>query len=192
MERFNFDNNFVFDDNELDSNLLNNMFVKNKMQELDLTKDDVMQNYFLFKEYAEVKNKCYRCDSLNNCTQKIKGCYDTIGKNEGYLYDAQKLCKFKRKYEDECKYQKNFFVDLRPIEMRNLTIDDIINDKCNEDLKKIAKKIQNKVFTRNSLGLYITGDVGLGKTYLMTALANELAKQNYRVSFITLNMWIKD
>ena len=73
-----------------------------------------------------------------------------------------------------------------PKEILEASMKDIDTDDANrfETIKWIKKFIDDYKKGEPRKGLYLTGSFGCGKTYLLSAMLNELAKLDHKVSII--------
>lgn len=125
----------------------------------------------------EYKN-CKNCKGLAGCKNTISGyCYLPV-LNDGRLSFSYVSCKYKNKYIKDTKYQKNVTSIDIPREIRNAKIKDIYTDDKNRTdvIKWILKYIRDYKTGDIGKGLFLHGNFGCGKTYLIAALFNELAK----------------
>ncbi len=93
-----------------------------------------------------------------------------------FEYEA---CSYMKKNLKETSFLNNIKLYNEPSELKNARIKDIyVDDKSRvEVIKYINDYIKN--YNKDRLkALYLTGSFGSGKTYLISALFNELAKQN--------------
>ena len=93
-----------------------------------------------------------------------------------FEYEA---CSYMQKNLEETSFLSNIKLFNEPSELKKSRIKDIyVDDKSRVE---VIKYINNyiKAYNKDRLkGLYLTGSFGSGKTYLISALFNELAKQN--------------
>ena len=88
--------------------------------------------------------------------------------------------------DKELAYQKNIYTFSIPKELTRASMRDIhIDDKNRiEVIKWIKEFIDDYKQGVSRKGLYLTGNFGCGKTYLLTAMLNELAKSNHKVAIV--------
>lgn len=141
-----------------------------------------MKHTSLFEDSKEEYKNCKSCKNLAACKNKMTGfCFLPVLK-EGKLNFSYVACKYKEKYLSDCKYQKNVTSMDVPREIREAKIKDIYTD--DKQREKVIKWILNyiKEYKKGEFGkgLYLHGNFGCGKTYLLAAMFNELAKENVR------------
>lgn len=143
--------------------------------------NDILYKYTSLIEdsCSEIKN-CSKCKGLQFCKNELKGYYNMpIIDNEDISF-VYKACKYKEKET----YKKNINLFDMPSNLKNAKMKDIyIDDKSRIE---VIKYIDNyfKKFPSDMKGLYLHGNFGCGKTYLIAALFNELAKSNIKSAII--------
>ncbi len=134
------------------------------------------------KEYKNCKN----CKALVNCKNEVKGfCLTPINENDNLTFVYQK-CEYKRKLDKNSEYLKNiYYFEVPPI-LKSANFKNIYKDDKNrlEIIKKIKEFYDNYKNGVASKGIYLSGNFGSGKSYLIAALFNELAKLNYKSAII--------
>ncbi len=131
---------------------------------------------------SELKN-CEGCKGLIECKNSVTGCVYYPEVNNDKLDFNYVTCKYKTKdlIEQRKKKSKIFGLNktLESASMGNIINDD---DKRIELIKYITNFYHN--YPKEKKGLYLHGSFGSGKTYLITALFNELSKKNYNAVII--------
>ena len=143
-------------------------------------KEDIAINYTskLEDTLDELVN-CFKCKSLHECKNKVTGFvyYPKLEDNK-LLFDYV-ACKYKKKDLKEIENIKSDFFEM-PIEIRKAKMADIHKDDAKRlPIIKWLTNFFNNYQKDNPLkGLYLHGSFGSGKTYLISALLNELSKKN--------------
>lgn len=147
--------------------------------------NDILYKYtsLIENSCSEVKN-CASCKGLDFCKNEVRGYYNMpIVDNEDISF-VYKACKYKEKELEKEAYKKNINLFDMPSNLKNAKMKDIyIDDKSRVE---VIKYIDNyfKKFPSDMKGLYLHGNFGCGKTYLIAALFNELAKSNIKSAII--------
>lgn len=131
---------------------------------------------------SELKN-CEGCKGLIECKNSVTGCvYYPEVKNDKLDFNYI-TCKYKTKELIEQRKNKSKIFGLNKT-LENASMGNIINDddKRIELIKYITNFYHN--YPKEKKGLYLHGSFGSGKTYLITALFNELSKKNYNAVII--------
>lgn len=157
--------------------LESNEFVK-LVNSLNVSEEVLMKNTSKLEETVlELKN-CVGCKGLSNCKNKIKGFVNfPIVSNDNLMF-SYKGCKYEKQ---ENKKIKPLFYDT-PLALREASLKELfVDDKKRINLIKYIKEFLNKYGTDNELkGLYLHGSFGSGKSYILSALINELSKKGYK------------
>lgn len=134
---------------------------------------------------CELKN-CKKCKNIFDCKNEIKGYVYYPEKNEESIEFCYIPCKYKKELEKTNKYKDNIYYFNVPETLKNASMASIdITDKNRFGLIKWIKTfINNYVAKKDTKGLYLNGNFGCGKTYLLTAMLNELAKQGHKVAMV--------
>ena len=183
MKDFNDSVNFKVKDleRELKSNYiasLKNEDFKKLINTLKV-KDDIAYKYTtkLERTVLELKN-CQNCKSLSVCKNKVEGMvyYPTL--ENGKLIFNYVACKYKKKYDKERSEIKSKFYEM-PYDIKLARMSNIEVDKGRVKVIKYLKKFYDSFLKDASgKGIYLHGSFGSGKTYLISALLNELSKEN--------------
>lgn len=140
--------------------------------------DDILMKYTSKLEVTscELKN-CSKCKGIDKCKNEIEGhVYYPIVRND-CLEFIYKPCKYFK--ENTLKNTTKFFET--PKILQNATLSDVLIEKeRNEILKYIKEFLNKKMNNENIKGLYLSGSFGSGKSYLLSALLNELSNKGFR------------
>ncbi len=124
-------------------------------------------------------NNCSNCKSLHTCQNKVEGMvyYPTLKEDKlDFNYVA---CKYKKKdLKQKEEIKSKFFempYDIKMAKMSNIEI----NSTRAKIIKWINKFYDDFKAGKQTKGLYLSGSFGSGKTYILSALLNELSKHNY-------------
>ena len=129
---------------------------------------------------VENLKNCENCKSLLECKNEVSGCVYYPKKNEDMLDFNYVSCKYKTAYLKEQKKNKSIVYGLSE-EIKNASMGNIdVKDAKRKDLIKWIQQFE-ETYPENIKGLYLHGSFGSGKTYLVAALLNELAKKDYNV-----------
>ena len=155
---------------------------KSMVDSLNLNDDELMKNTSQIEDSVKEYKNCKKCKGLLTCNNSMYGyCYMPII-NNGRLEFSYVSCKYKNKLDIDTKYQKNVTSIDIPKEIKEAKIKDIYtDDKARAEVIKwilnYAKDYKKKIIGK---GLFLHGNFGCGKTYLLAALFNELAKDNVK------------
>ncbi|MBQ6498249.1 MAG: primosomal protein DnaI [Bacilli bacterium] len=124
-------------------------------------------------------NNCKNCKGLSTCKNKITG-YKYTPVYEGniisFTYDE---CSKEKKRRENNSYKDNLGLYELPKELKEACFKDLYkDDKARVPIIKYFKEfIDNYKKEDKPKGIYLNGSFGSGKTYLIAALFNEMAKK---------------
>ena len=180
-----------FDKKEMD--LLGNFNESLKKEEFKKLVDKIKLPYEELAKYttiledcAEEYNHCLNCKNIMECKNKVKGHAYLPQLQDNKLTFEYKICKKQEKLLNENKYLENIYSYDIPELIRKASMKDIYTDDKNRfnTVKWINKFIKDYEKNPHSKGLYLSGSFGSGKTYLISAMFNELAKKSIKSAII--------
>lgn len=131
-------------------------------------------------------NNCLNCKNILECKNKING-YAYLPEIENKkLKFGYKMCKKLAKINKENSYMENVFSYSIPLVIKEAKMKDIYTDDKNRfsTIKWLNNFIKTYEKDKNQKGLYLSGSFGSGKTYLISAMFNELAKKGVKSAII--------
>ena len=166
------------------ANYSNDFIIKNNLDESFFKKYQ-----FIFKRYERSRSLCEGCKGLYMCSQKSPGQRLSLTLDD-VLIETIEYCPYERQRRDIEELSKKYIYSDIPDNLINLTLDNI--EMPDDKIKQYALKCLNIFNGTSSKGLYVYGDLGVGKTYMMIALANSLVKAGKSVAFIKITNFIND
>ncbi len=143
---------------------LDKEFVK-LVKSLHLNPKEAMKKTTQLINSLDEKRNCQNCKGLYMCKNAYKGCLVIPEVKEDSLYFTYKPCKYQQKIYEKVKEQK------KKIRMKDI---DMKDKKQLPIIKWLDKFYEEYDLTKSMKGLYLHGSFGSGKTYLISALLNEL------------------
>lgn len=167
---------------------------KNIVSKLLLDHDNLMKYTSRLENCASEHDTCSKCPGLLSCKNEVFGFKLTPSVEEKRLIFNYVACKYKEKELVDNKKNENVYLFDMPKDIANAQMKDIfVNDKGRKDviiwLQKFIKNYDEK---NPSKGLYLHGNFGCGKTYLIAATVNELSKKNIRSAIIYWSEFIRE
>lgn len=155
-------------------------FVKDFLSEHKdlITRDMVEKSLTKLDEYITQSKECENCPSLEGCKNLIKGFHPQLvltgnSIDINYVRCPRKLLHDKRKREE--RLIQSIYV---PREVLNSSLGELELDKGRLKAIRLAKEfVEAYRAGEKQKGLFLYGPFGTGKTYLLGAIANELAKK---------------
>ena len=146
----------------------------------------------LLKESSSEFKNCSNCKGLVECKNKVTGFAYLPKIVEGNLLFEYKPCRYKKtqiKKEKSLKNVKNFNT---PEFLREASISKIYKTDKNrfKAINWLLDFLDN--YSKGDKGLFLHGNFGCGKTYLIAATLNELSKEGYTSSVIFWPEFIRD
>lgn len=139
--------------------------------------DEILMKYTskLTDSACELKN-CSRCKGLSYCKNAVKGhvYFPTVTKD--FIEFSYKSCKY---FKENKKNNTVFFET--PKMLMNASLSELITEKERTNILKYIKDfLKKKVNGEPVKGLYLSGSFGSGKSYILSALLNELSLKGYK------------
>lgn len=166
--------------------ILNENFIEakqNKMfckicKNLEVSENVLKKNTTKILDTAEELNNCKNCNGLYECKNKVNGhvCYPE--KEGETLVFAYTPCKFMKEKKELLNNKVTASKELELARIENIDCSDL---KRADVIKWILKFYENYDASKKMKGLFLHGNFGCGKTYLIAALFNDLRK-NKKVS----------
>jgi len=180
-------NNFKNSENELLKNY--NEAVKDKnfvalVKKLKISDEIAMKYTSKLETTVKELENCKSCPNLFACKNKMEGCVSFPSVDDSFLHFDYVACKYKNKALFEEKH--NTLVFDEPEAIKNARMSDIdLSDKNRAKAIKWIKNFYTKYQdNKNIKGCYLHGSFGSGKTFILAALLNELAKKKVSTTII--------
>ena len=155
---------------------------KDMVNKINLSDDELMKYTSSLEDAVLEYENCKGCKGLAACKNNINGfCYLPV-LNDGKLSFSYVACRYKNKLDSDNKYLNNVTSFDIPREIKEAKIKDIYTDDKNRQdvIKWILNYVKDYKKGVIGKGLYLHGNFGCGKTYLVSAMFNELAKNNVK------------
>lgn len=149
--------------------------------------DDYLCKYTSkLKQCAIEKSNCDKCKGLIHCKNEVVGCVYSPVTEDNNLVFSHNICKYKKLLLDDIDYIKNSYVFTVAKEVRNAKMKDIYTDDKRrlETIKWITNFIKEYKKGQAWKGLYLSGNFGSGKSYILSAMINELVKSNKKGALV--------
>ena len=153
---------------------------------LKLDIDKLKKYTSIIKECSFEYEHCKNCKGLLDCLNKVEGyCYLPVNDN-GNLNFTYIPCKYKKAYDKKNKYLENIKYFNTPEYVKEANLDNIYKTDKNrfEAINYLMDFLDDFESGKKVKGLYLHGNFGCGKTYLIAAIFNELAKSGHKSSII--------
>ncbi|MGG5254825.1 primosomal protein DnaI [Neobacillus sp. SM06] len=143
-----------------------------------LTNDIVEKSIGKLFEYIDQSRECNRCPSLEGCINMMKGYQPRLVLTRNAIDLHYERCP-RKIMDDEKRKNERLIKSLHvPKDILHASFDDYEKDFGRLDaIDKAASFLMNYEQKKTHKGLYLYGKFGVGKSYLLGAIANELAKK---------------
>jgi primosomal protein DnaI len=129
-------------------------------------------------EYTNQSKECNKCESLEGCINFMKGYHPDLIINRNSIDVVYKRCPRKTMADEKAKNEKLIKSLYVPKDILSATFEDFEGDPGRLDAgDKAATFLMNYESGKKAKGLYLYGKFGVGKSYILGAIANELAKK---------------
>lgn len=165
---------------------LKNPVVKDIAKKTKLPKKELKKYTSFLEESAMEYSHCLECKGLLECKNRIRGHVYFPAVRQGHLEFEYKTCRYQEKDAENKQYLKNIRYFHTPGSLKEANIDSIYkNDKSRfEAILWLGEFLKSYPQSENKKGLYLHGNFGCGKTYLIAALFNEVAKKGYKSAIL--------
>lgn len=186
---------FFYDENSLVNaykDALKDETFKEIIDNLNIERKELVKRTSTLEECASELKNCKNCKSLFECKNKIEGYFYKPMIIDNILQFNYVACDYKKEMDENTKYMENIYLYNIPKDIKNAKFSEIYVDDKNRIpvikwLKDFIKNYQKEI-----KGLYLNGNFGCGKTYLISATFNELAKKNIKCAIIYWPEFLRD
>lgn len=173
---------------------LKNPDFKKLVDQIPLSEEELMKYTSSLEESALEHKNASMTDSIVNCKNKVKGYIYTPRVVDGKLEFHYVPAPYQKKILEESKHLNQiYFFDI-PDAIRHANMKDIFIDDARRAgvIKWITNFIKNYEKNPKQKGLYLHGSFGSGKTYLISAMFNELAKKGVKSAILYWPEFLRD
>lgn len=151
-----------------------------KLQKSDLFKNIHItpENYLSMLRFEEEFNNCRGCRGLDSCKNRTKG-YKTVIEDG---YEKQVRCKYMQAHIENLHKNSLITTMYMPKTFADNSLNGFVaTNEIRQKAKNYAISFCSSFSEQNFVkGMYLCGAYGTGKTYLLSAIANELAKNDIK------------
>ncbi len=165
---------------------LTNPQVKAIVTNLNIPLEVAMKYTSKLEDAAVELNNCENCSSLFACKNKIEGYAYCPKVDDDKLIFSYFACKYKEK---ELQKEKQNASKKEKVRMKDIDINDKNRVKV---IKWLKSYYDNYEKNPNQKGLYLHGNFGCGKTFLISALLNELSEKRVKTEIVYFPEMLRD
>lgn len=169
-------------------------FIKQDAYMSELIRKYNLPDAFLEQNSAKIirvlksRAMCANCKGLYACGQKSPGERLDLTFNK-VMFDEIEYCDYALNKLKKDNLSKSYLYCDVP---ENIIDIDLNNVEYTKDQEQLYLKLAAIYTKKTDKGLYIVGDLGVGKTYLCAALANSLVKNGERVAFVKVSNFFNE
>ncbi|RDW16309.1 primosomal protein DnaI [Oceanobacillus arenosus] len=159
----------------------------------ELTKQEINKSLIKLYEYKTQSKQCNHCAGFAECKNMLPGYSPILHVENNELHLSYEKCHSRLMYEKERDQEKLIQSVHVPKEILQASINDLHNDQERNDavaaafrfIREASKELPRK-------GIYFHGPFGVGKTYFLGAIANELKKINISSMIIYMPEFVRE
>ena len=165
---------------------MNNDVFSKLVSKVKLPYEELAKYTSLLEDSSLEYENCLKCKNLMECKNNICGHAFLPDVKDLKLTFLYKPCKYMIKKEKEEVYLKNVYTSNEPSYITHASFKEIdLKDKTRLPvIAALTKFIEDYRNNKNPKGIYLHGSFGSGKSYLVSALFNELAKDGVKSCII--------
>lgn len=159
---------------------------KNYVDKIDLPDDVLIKYTSSIEDCVREEENCKKCKGLKSCPNALRGHVYTALKDGDGLNFSYLPCSKLIKEENTYAYKKNITCFDLPKEISDASFSKAYRDdnKRLPIFKYFKEFMESYLKNKSGKGLYLSGSFGSGKTYLIAALFNELAKKDINSALV--------
>ncbi|OGX68573.1 MAG: AAA family ATPase [Paenibacillus sp. RIFOXYA1_FULL_44_5] len=177
------------------------LIVKWRSKYPDLDEKTLRSHMNRLYQYAKEYKQCSNCPGLERCPNDFAGHYtklyvETIN-GQAHIYDHKVTCKkmtAKQKQDTLQRRIRSFYVDEKAL-FGGISVSEIVHNDP-ERVLAVDQIMEYILLTKEQglqkEGLYLAGKFGTGKTFLMSFLLHELAKEGYSGAIVFMPDFVED
>lgn len=187
--------NFQTAFNQLKRETMMDPEIKNLLEHhIELEESDIDRNMMRLYEYKTQSKNCMDCPSLGQCRNILPGYTPHLeieGKNVRLAYEKCRLKVKREELEEKRALVKSLYMpkDILQASMASL---DPGEEERRAAVKEIVQYVQETRDKPAERGLYFHGPFGVGKTFFLGVLANELAEKNISSTLIYMPEFVRE
>lgn len=169
---------------ELHERVLSSSKIQTFMKEYNVDEQFIKMHAARFSRWLEETSLCIGCQGLFACRQKQTGYILNLRVENGILENEIVKCHYLQEDEKSKAHLRYFVVNDMSSRLVNLRLRDFNLDHESYEYLQLFDFVSSWVKSPTFKTKYLFGSPGSGKTYLLSALANEIALNNQTVAFV--------
>ncbi|MEN1968256.1 primosomal protein DnaI [Lentibacillus sp. N15] len=158
-----------------------------------LTQTEIDKSLMKLYEYKTQSKQCDQCASFGQCINMIQGYSPVLQADKGEIHLTYEKCHNRvanEKQREQERLIRSLYMpkDILHANFNNMDID----DKRRTIVKQLMMFVKQAQTAIPEKGFYLSGPFGIGKTYLLGAMANELKQQNISSMLIFMPEFVRE
>ena len=167
----------------------NNSMVRKLIKKIEVDKEIAMKYTSSLEESANELNNCDDCPGLIYCKNRLEGYVFYPKQENNQLVFSYVSCHFTKEQKELENNRRTRDKDILSASFKNI---DLTDKKRVKVIKWVKDFCDNYNKNDDFKGLYLHGNFGCGKTYLISALFNELAKKRIDTEIVYYPELLRD
>lgn len=164
--------------------------VRHLLNNHGLDRSFVESHWIDFLNYVEDLAYCKNCQGIEQCHKNFVGYQRHLEIEDKQAVSSFVVCPFGKQIEQQRRVMSHIDANV-PKDIFLTSFQDLeLNNQGN--LALLVKRLLEDLKTEPKKGLYIHGDMGIGKTYVMAAFCHMLALQDKSSAFISVSQLLQD
>ncbi|MFA5035869.1 MAG: primosomal protein DnaI [Candidatus Izemoplasmatales bacterium] len=175
------DKSSKYSPDEIIDRLLEDAIINRFVLTNDLKHDTITDGINQLLTFKESKDTCNQCQGLYECKLNYLGMQPRLVMYDSEIALDYGKCRYNTSDESRSKIDAMYVP--RKVFNADFSDFDLIGSSRKEIQKYMLEFLHDYSKTNPKKGLYLSGLFGSGKTYILAAMANELAKKNFNIIF---------
>ena len=159
----------------------------------EITDTEINKRLNRLYEYTTQSIQCANCSNYQSCKNMLKGYSPILQVVQGEIHLSYEKCHLHLQHEKQSEKQnlmKSLYI---PREILEARIENIKSgSKRKEAIKEVTNFLDKAMTELPEKGIFFTGPFGVGKTYLLGAVANRLAQFNISSMIIYMPEFVRE
>ncbi len=147
----------------------------------------------ILTDWLKNQETCYECVGLSNCAYAKKGIAGMSKELEfdedGYMTEVLRPCRYRQEQEKRNAHLRNFWINHMDANGHLVNLPEISPAEPQAYINAAVTLLGSFDM---KFGVYLYGQAGTGKSYLLSGLANEYAKADQSVCFVRFPRMISE
>lgn len=146
-----------------------------------------------FLRWLKIVSQCQSCKGLNYCVSKVKG--NSVHLNvddQKFINEIYMPCRYQRSQNEKMAHRANFTLSHMKDQDYLVSFEDLAPGLAQESKSYLLAYTAVITSINTPNGCLFYGQPGTGKSTLMMALANTLAKQGKRVAYVRVPLLMSE